>query len=292
VTTVAGRALQREVLLDGTCVRYWEYPGHDDGAPTLLVIHGFRGDHHGLELVVDQLPGYRVIAPDLPGFGESEPLASGNHDIEGYTRFLHSLAGALELGPQTYILGHSFGSIVVSHYLAAQPGSFRAAILVNPISEPALQGPKAIASRLAGFYYLAGAKLPERLGLGLLRNRVIVRAMSMMMAKTRDPQLRSYIHAQHDSYFSAFANRRVVLEAFRASSSADVAQVAGQLDLPVLLIAGERDDIGSVPSQRKLAAAIPGARLEVIPAVGHLIHYETPAPAAAYIRDFIDGMSA
>ncbi|TJY70506.1 alpha/beta hydrolase [Arthrobacter sp. CAU 1506] len=256
------------------------------------MVHGFRGDHHGLELVVDQLPGYRVIAPDLPGFGESEPLAAGSHDVDGYIRFLDRLAGELGLGPQTYLLGHSFGSIVVSHYLAAHPGRFRAAILVNPISEPALQGPKAVASRLAGFYYWAGAKLPERLGFGLLRNRIIVRAMSIMMAKTRDPQLRSYIHAQHDAYFSAFANRRVVLEAFRASISADVAQVADRLDLPVLLIAGERDDIGSVPSQRKLAAAIPDARLEVIPAVGHLIHYETPAPAAAYIRNFIDGMSA
>ena len=56
MTTVAERALRREVLLDGAWVRYWEYPGRDDGAPTLLMIHGFRGDHHGLELVVDQLP--------------------------------------------------------------------------------------------------------------------------------------------------------------------------------------------------------------------------------------------
>lgn len=289
---MASRALRREILLDGARVHYWEYPAEDDGAPTLLVVHGFRGDHHGLELVVDQLPRYRVIAPDLPGFGESEPLASGSHGIEGYSRFLHSLAGALELGPDTYVLGHSFGSIVVSHYVAEHAGSFRAAILVNPISEPALQGPKAAASRLAELYYFAGAKLPERPGLWLLRNRLIVRAMSIMMAKTREPRLRSYIHAQHDAYFSAFANRRVVLEAFRASITADVAQVAGRLDLPVLLIAGERDDIGSVASQRKLAAAIPDVRLEVIPAVGHLIHYETPAPAAAHIRDFIDGMSA
>ena len=292
MTAVADRAVRREILLDGARVRYWEYPADDDGAPTLLVIHGFRGDHHGLELVVGRLPGYRVIAPDLPGFGESEPLAAGTHDIEGYTRFLHALAGELKLGPDTYVLGHSFGSIVVSHYLAAHPGSFRAAVLVNPISEPALQGPKAIPSRLAGFYYFAGAKLPERLGLWLLRHRLIVRGMSIIMAKTRDPQLRSYIHGQHDAYFSAFANRQVVLEAFRASVSADVAQVAGLLELPVLLIAGERDDIGSVASQRRLAATIPDSRLEVIPAVGHLIHYETPAAAAALIRDFIDGMSA
>jgi pimeloyl-ACP methyl ester carboxylesterase len=32
------------------------------------MIHGFRGDHHGLQLFADALPEYRVIIPDLPGF--------------------------------------------------------------------------------------------------------------------------------------------------------------------------------------------------------------------------------
>ena len=139
---------------------------------------------------------------------------------------------------------------------------------------------------------MAGAKLPERLGLGLLRNRVIVRAMSIMMAKTRIRNCAPTSTPQHDAYFSAFANRRVVLEAFRASISADVAQVAGRLGP-----AGapdrrrtRRHRFRAQPAQAR--AAIRGARLEVIPAVGHLIHYETRPRPAAYIRDFIDGMSA
>src|SRR5579859_6659282 len=63
--------------------------------PTVLAVHGFRGTHHGLLRIVDHLPHVRVIMPDLPGFGESAPLADAAHDIGGYTAWLGALADAL-----------------------------------------------------------------------------------------------------------------------------------------------------------------------------------------------------
>ena len=71
------------------------------------------------------------------------------------------------------ILGHSFGSIVVAAAVAAGLQTSRV-ILVNPIGAPALEGPRGILTRLAVFYYWAGAKLPRRLGEALLRNGLIV----------------------------------------------------------------------------------------------------------------------
>ena len=55
-----------EVVLDGTRVAYWSYdPVRVTPATrTILVIHGFRGDHHGLLRVADQLPEMRLIMPD------------------------------------------------------------------------------------------------------------------------------------------------------------------------------------------------------------------------------------
>jgi len=73
-----------------------------------------------------------------------------------------------------------------------------------------------------------------------------VRVMSVTMAKTRDPELRRFIHDQHDRYFSAFADRDVVLEAFEASVSHDVREYAARIPTRTLLIAAERDDISSV----------------------------------------------
>jgi pimeloyl-ACP methyl ester carboxylesterase len=265
-----------------------ENPASSDGpAPTVLAVHGFRGTHHGLLRIVDELPRIRFVMPDLPGFGASAVLPPGGHSIEGYVHWLAALADTLGLGPDTVLLGHSFGSIVAAHFMAEHPGRFRRLVLVNPISAPALEGPQAILSRMAELYYWGAAKLPAGPGTALLRSRAVVRLMSEAMAKTRDPQLRAFVHAQHREHFSEFAARGSLLESFRASISHDAAEVAGRLMLPVLLIAGERDEIAALPDVRRFHASLADSRLTVIPGVGHLIHYETPGPAAEAIADFI-----
>jgi pimeloyl-ACP methyl ester carboxylesterase len=111
--------------------------------------------------------------------------------------------------------------------------------------------------------------------------------MSEAMAKTDDKKLRRFIHGQHHAYFSSFANRESLLESFTASVSGHVAEVAGKLALPVLLVAGEKDEIAALPDQHRLAAQLPDGTLKVIPGVGHLIHYETPGEAAGFIRSFL-----
>jgi pimeloyl-ACP methyl ester carboxylesterase len=282
------------VVLDGTSVAYWTYEPVrvTPETRTILVVHGFRGDHHGLLRVADQLPEMRLIMPDLPGFGSSAAFAAADHSVESYGRFISDFMAALGLGADTVLLGHSFGSIVASHYVAAHPGAVSELILVNPIAAPALEGPKALMTKLAVLYYEAAARLPRGLGQGLLRSQLIVRVMSETMAKTKDKQLRRFVHAQHSAYFSAFADRESLLEAFKASVGGNVAEVARRLTLPVLLIAGEKDEIATLPDQHTLLALLPDAHLDVIPGVGHLIHYETPEPAAGFIRRFLKGHSA
>ena len=57
---------------------------------------------------------------------------------------------------------------------------------------------------------------------------------------------------------------------------------------PVLLIAAERDDLGTVQTQQELAALMPDSTLVVLPEVGHLVHYEAPDAAAGHIADFVE----
>ena len=272
--------------------RYWEY-GDPTAATTLVLVHGFRGDHHGLQLVVAELlagegdpPDVRIVAPDLPGFGESAPLADGVHSLAGYTRWLQEFLRVLAPTGRLAVLGHSFGSIVVA---AAVADGLAAddVILVNPIAAPALSGPRGVLTRLAVFYYWAAATLPERLGYALLQNRAIVRIMSVSMAKTRDSAVRRWIHNQHDRYFSVFANRQVVMAAFTASVSHDVSEFAARIRQPTLLIAADKDDITPLSAQYRLQTLFPNATLRVIKNVGHLIHYEKPQPAAMFIREFL-----
>jgi pimeloyl-ACP methyl ester carboxylesterase len=306
-----GRIPVREssLVVLGSTTRWWDY-GDVAASTTIVMVHGFRGDHHGLEPVVAQFGisgrfgaaggtgGIRMISPDLPGFGQSDPLHGIRHDIEGYGRWLREFVAGLALSGRVVILGHSFGSIVVAAALAEPTRADGSApgpalhtddvILVNPIAAPALRGPRGILTRLAVFYYWLAAVLPERLGFALLRNRVIVRVMSVTMAKTTDKGLRRWIHNQHDRYFSAFSDRRVVLEAFRASVGNDVSEFAARIPERVLLVAAEKDDITPVAAQEKLVTLFPDATLHVIPAVGHLIHYEVPEQAAEHIVRFLE----
>jgi len=275
----------------GSRTAYWEYGPSStataDGASdpvTVIAVHGFRGEHHGLEPVLAYLPDLRVIAPDLPGFGETAPLPERTHDLETYAGWLTEFAASV--APGAVILGHSFGSIVASAAVAGGLETPRL-ILINPIGAPALEGPKGILTKLAVMYYGMGARLPERAGTALLRNRLIVRAMSMAMAKSKDPELRRFIHDQHDRYFSDFADRDVLRDAFVTSVSNDVRAHAPRIGVPTLLIAAQQDDITPIEAERHLATLFEDSELVEIAGVGHLIHYETPAEAAGAIRRFL-----
>ncbi|MFE5409856.1 alpha/beta fold hydrolase [Microbacterium sp. NPDC056569] len=274
---------RREVGVLGGTTAYWVY-GPADAETTIVAVHGFRGEHHGLEPVVAHLPSARVISPDLPGFGETAPVPGRTHDLDLYAEWLREFASAV--APGAVILGHSFGSIVVSAAVAGGLGTPRV-ILVNPIGAPALEGPRGILTRLAVFYYWAGAKLPKGLGEALLRNGLIVRVMSVSMAKTKDAGIRRFVHDQHDTYFSRFADRDVLHDAFVASVSHDVRAFAPRIAQPTLLVAAVRDDITPIEAERELATMFPDAALVEIPDVGHLIHYETPAAAADAITRFL-----
>ena len=272
-----------EVL--GSTTHYWTY-GAADAAVTIVAVHGFRGEHHGLEPVIAHLNGIRVFNPDLPGFGESTPMTEAEEDVDGYARWLGLFVQSLGLAQQPIILGHSFGSIVTS---AAVAGGLPtpALILVNPIAAPALQGPKAFISGLTAFYYRLGAALPNRIGYALLGSSLITRFVTVQMAITRDPKLRKWIHHQHTTYFSRFSDRDTLSDAFRASTVHWVTEYAADVHVPTLLIAADKDQITTVADEQKLADTLPNAELHVIEGVGHLIHYEKPAEAAALIENFV-----
>lgn len=272
----------------GATTAYWEY-GEADAATTIVAVHGFRGEHHGLEPVVAHLEGFRVISPDLPGFGETPPIPDRRHDLALYVDWLSSFVD--RVAPGSVVLGHSFGSIV-SAAAVADGLQTPSLVLVNPIGAPALEGPRGILTRLAVFYYWAGARLPARLGDALLRNRLVVRGMSLAMVKTRDKGLRRFVHEQHDAYFSRFADRDVLHDAFLTSVSNDVRAFAPRIGTRTLLVAAQKDDITPIEAERTLATLFADAQLVEIEDVGHLIHYETPAVAAGAITRFLSPSDA
>ena len=296
-----------------------------EGSYPVLLVHGFRGDHHGLEIIANYLlkliPNVSIISPDLPGFGRSADLpegaqgkntrdenSQGEDNINAYVAWLndfveHTNPAREDAQPlPLHLVGHSFGSIVTSAFAAAHPNSLALLSLINPISEPALEGSQRVASRLASLYYRAGAALPEKIGYPLLRSQLITRASSEVMMRTKDKAMRRFINGQHAAYFGSFGSRRGVLRAYEASITHTAAEYAAAIRVPVQMLVAEDDDLGTPETARAMYATLtsrnlpapsagPRERLDMIPEVGHLIHYETPRRAAELIADFAAGHS-
>lgn len=253
---------------------------------TIIMIHGFRGTHHGMALIANELSEYDLRIPDLPGFGEGKPL-EGEHSLDNYVEWLREYIRELDLDELPILFGHSFGSIITSAYAKLYPSTIEKLILVNPIGAPALEGPKAFLTKLAIFYYWLGKKLPAKAAKHWLAAKPVVMIMSVTMAKTKDKQTRKYIHSEHLEHFSTFANPKSLSEAFETSVSHNVRESAPGVSTPTLLIAGDKDDITPLEKQKELVKLFPNATLSVLPNVGHLTHYETPDEIAELVKLFI-----
>ncbi|MFT4029118.1 MAG: alpha/beta hydrolase [Protaetiibacter sp.] len=276
---------ERELEVLGSRTRVWDF-GPEDARDVVVLVHGYRGDHHGLEPVVARLDGIRIISPDLPGFGVSTPLTEAPHSIAGYGRWLAAFIEALGLPTPPVVLGHSFGSMVTSHAIAGGMPA-RALVLVNPITtDPKLAAGRGITAATRAFYGVTRA-MPAGFARVWLGNWLIVQFMSMSLVRTPDARLRRWIHEEHHRYFNGFSDARIAAEAFDASISTDVRAAAPRVEVPTVLIAGEVDRIAPLAGQRSAVGLFPDARLVVVPGTGHLAHYEAPGLVAEAIRGFL-----
>lgn len=289
--TALARSVAREAIVADSATRYWFYPATSADAKTLIFIHGYRGNHHGLEAIAGALPDFNIVIPDLPGFGKSAPFA-GQHTVDAYVTWLNGFIAHIiskqHLSTAPVLVGHSFGSIIASAF-AAQSDAISHLVLINPVSAPALEGPKALMTQLVRVMFWLSGALPVKPGLAMLKSWPMVRGMSIVMTKSKNRRLRTWVHAQHDANFNDFANRRVAIEGYSASISHNVGEYAPSFKVPTTLVIGAKDDITSVNQQEEMAATIPASwTLTTLRGVGHLTHYELPFEVASAIRSDLE----
>ncbi|QCW27929.1 alpha/beta hydrolase [Lysobacter enzymogenes] len=105
----------------------WVYAYNDDApanAPTVVMIHGFTGSKENWYPLAQRLRGrYRLFAPDLPGWGESERKAGGDYGFLAQSarvaRFIEQVAR--KPGSEVVLLGHSMGGGIVALTTARHP---------------------------------------------------------------------------------------------------------------------------------------------------------------------------
>lgn len=281
------RAVAKGVSVNGSNTKYWLYPATTVSpakAENLILVHGYRGDHHGLEAFAGGLTDFNVYSPDLPGFGASEPL-NEPHTLEAYSVWLKNFITATNLVKPIGV-GHSFGTLVVSS-CESQNDLFDRLILVNPVGGGKVTGLSKFLLELVKFYYWVAHILPESLGMRMAKTYLLVDSISTFTTKSKNKELRKWIKQQHRSHFNSFSDSQVLWQSYVASISNVVTPYVKKITKPVLMIAADLDEITPVYMVMEIAKSMKNAQVYEIKRCGHLVHYEAAQEAVEVMNSFL-----
>ena len=248
-----------------------------DGPETLLYLHGLGGDRTSFDGQIAARPRpYRHLAWDMPGYGDSAPLAEMTFPAlaRAALRLLDDVGAA-----RAHVVGHSLGGMIAQELVHACPE--RIASLVLYATSAAFGGAggdwqqRFLDERLAPF---------ER-GLGL--RDLAPGLVARLVAEDADPAgVRAAVATMGAVPAAAYRAALTCLVGFDRRAELDAIRV------PTLLIAGTRDTVAPAEMMARMAARIAGARLVRIEGAGHLAHLERPDAFNAALGGFLDELVA
>jgi pimeloyl-ACP methyl ester carboxylesterase len=244
----------RDVAARGARIRFVEV---GDGPP-LVLVHDYLASHVAWD---DVSPGlstrFRVIAPDLPGFGESEKPPPGRYryDFESFCESLADLIAAVGLG-RVSLCGHAMGGAVALTLAATYAHVVDKLVLVNPLVYP--PRPDAL-SRIAGVPVLGPLVFKQLYGRSLFRSRFLGQghiAPDDGVASRRVDHLFDLFDVPA-AREAAYATMRAMLDTRPLTASVP------RVTAPTLVVWGRANRAAPVEQGRRLARELGGARFEV-----------------------------
>ena len=241
--------------------------------PSILFVHGYPLNRTMWREQIDGLHGYRCIAPDLRGMGQSDAPDLG-YSIGIYAADLAALLDALGVD-EVVLCGLSMGGYIAFEFLRQWRTRVRGLVLMD--TRPEADDPDgrrardaaAATARDAGAAAIADALLPKMVAPATLAGRPeVVQRVRGMMESTPVAGIVGALAAMRD----------------RPSSEPLLATLGG---LPTLVMVGESDSVTPPETAKVMAQAILGARLAVIPGAGHLSPVEQPDAVLTQLREFL-----
>ncbi len=255
-------------------------------APYLVMVHGFRGDHHGFLKIAENLKEeFNIIIPDLPGFGESAEWPDKKHTVDNYADWLAGFIKSQNLPQKPHVVAHSFGALIVAKMVAKHPEIVAdKLVLLAPIASAQFneKGQK----RIAGFAQLL-LKTPHGAQEKLARSKLITRFITWQHTETPDKQLKRWIKDEHLRFFGKFSSARSMFEAMNEAGSRRLNEDLLTAHNQALFLSGDKDKIAPIASVRNLAKQLRQTKLVEFPGHGHLIHYEKSTEIAQEIKKFL-----
>ena len=224
------------------------------GSEVLLLVHGFAGDKDNFTRIARLLvPHYRVIIPDLPGFGDACRDPSARHDMAAQVENLRVFMA--ELGVQHFHMGgNSMGGFIAAEYAARYPEQVASLWLLAPA------GTEASFDTLAFQDYLASGRMP----LLVREPRDFEAMMAACMAK---PPFFPYSLKQ---VLGRRAMADYTLHCALMKELVNSPRLRGPIHTPALIVWGTEDRILSPKGAAATMALMPNASLVMMEGVGHL----------------------
>ena len=255
----------------------WHYlEGGPKGAEVVLLIHGFGGDKDNWTRFSKSLTGsYRVIAPDLPGFGESARHPDWDYSLPPQRSRVNGFVQALGL-EQFHIVGHSMGGHLAALYTHKYPGQVLSMALFNN----------------------AGVNAPDesdmQRALAKGENPLIVDSLEdfdglIALASYKKPFVPwpvKGVLAQKALDRAEF--NQFIFESLKSDHLTSLEPILTDIENPALILWGEYDRILHVSSVNVMQPLLSRAEVVIMKDTGHLPMLERPAETAAHYLEFVE----
>lgn len=250
--------------------------------PALLLVHDFLVSHLSWEEVIGPLAEhFFVVAPDLPGFGESEKPnpARYAYTIEALSEAVVDVIAALGVG-RASIVGHGLGAAIAITLAAEHAELVQRLVLVDALCYPP---PRNIAPQIAHLPVIGGIFFKQLYTRAMFRSHF---QRFLLGPSAAVPIARIDRHYELLSTPNARESAHAVLHAM--FETRPVVARLGRIAAPVLVVWGHDDRLLPVQHAQRLAHEIPGAKLEIVDA-GHAPHEEAPALFVQHVTQFLLG---
>ena len=238
--------------------------GPPNGLPVVL-LHGWPDSAQSYERVLPLLPPeWRVAAVDQRGHGQSDQPERG-YAIDDFAADVPALLDALAM-PRAVLVGHSMGSFLARRAAEQSPGRISRLVLI---------------------------------GTALRARNTVLLDFEATVDALQDPVALSFVREFQESTVARPVPADFMTRVIEASAGVPAriwqAVLAGLLayepgpppTCPTLVLGGTSDGLFSAEEQRAAAAAIPGARLELVDGIGHCLQWENPERFVALLADFV-----
>jgi 3-oxoadipate enol-lactonase len=215
--------------------------------PALFLFHSLLSDRASFDAVVPKLAqSFRVIVPELPGFGASTAVSGGLAAVAD--RMAEAVRDAAD-GGETIVLGNGYGGFVALQMAIRHPGLASRLILADCGAAFSEEGRQA-------FRNMAAASKAK--GLSAISDV----AMRRLFAPEFQAQHPDLMRGRREAFLRS--DPEVIQTACAALAGLDLRPELGKVGVPVLVLVGEHDEATPPPMSRELAALLPNARLKII----------------------------